>query len=830
MTDSVIVLFCTAVQPTKGTHLPMSRTALPLAVVLSLLVAVSAFAAPDATYTALRAIRPDGRTIAVNNYVFSRDVVKVTLNGKLHLLTPVEGKTSGAVFVGQGSYELTPASASERYQLSLHTNDDKLTSIADSFDSAIFLGTALVDDALKLGAPVAGAVDGTADNRWNTYIKKQKKDLHTNVHVRLLQEMVDTPTFPLFLGWVDGKKYPPAVLIVDPLGAETVRLYGGDMGGEQTAMIVSSNEKGGIWYSSRLKSELDAGKGRTALALADAENYLIDSDIDGAKMAATTTMTFTPSMPYRVLPIELTGTLRIESVEFAPAGDNPAYTAIPFIQEAQDEDPDAAVVFPAALTAGQKYLLKLKYGGKEVLQNAGDGNFVVTRRSNWYPNVGTFRDLATYELRFRTPQKFEIVAVGEQVENRVEGKDRITVWKAKNPIRVAGFNYGRFKKLEQADATSGMSFEVYTNPGTPDSIRSINEALEYIAETEGGPSNVVVNTASLAQSAMADGINTARTGNAFYGVLADKRVAITQQSQWFFGQSWPTLVYLPYVAFLNGTQRNTLGMGADMKDFVDNVGTHELAHQWWGHQVGTKSYHDEWISEGFAEFTSALVAQQTGGWGKYDDFWEKARRNILSKPRGANLSNDKAGPISQGWRMGTWRNPYAYNTIVYSKGAYVLHMLRMALQDPKGGDQVFSAMMTEFAKTYAGKSASTADFQRIVEKHAPPNVRLTNDGKMNWFFDQWVYGTDIPKHVGKFDVKEVGGGKYKITGSVTQSEVPEGFVSVVPLYVHFEKNQFVKLASVVVIGSQTKPVDFEIALPKKPQKIALSSMHDVLSR
>src|SRR5687767_1844060 len=128
----------------------MSRTALPFAVVFSLCVAVSAVAAPDATYTALRAIRPDGRTIAVNNFVFQSDVIRFTLNGKLHLLTPVEGKTSGAVFIGQGSYELTPAAASERYQLSLHANDEKLTSIGDQFDSAVFLGTALVNDALKL--------------------------------------------------------------------------------------------------------------------------------------------------------------------------------------------------------------------------------------------------------------------------------------------------------------------------------------------------------------------------------------------------------------------------------------------------------------------------------------------------------------------------------------------------------------------------------------------------------------------------------------------------------------------------------------------------------
>ena len=93
----------------------MRRPALPLAVALCLLISTAAIAAPaDPTYTALRAIQPDGRTIALNNFVYERDVLKFTLNGTLHLLTPVEGKTSGAVFTGQGSYELKPAAVAEQ--------------------------------------------------------------------------------------------------------------------------------------------------------------------------------------------------------------------------------------------------------------------------------------------------------------------------------------------------------------------------------------------------------------------------------------------------------------------------------------------------------------------------------------------------------------------------------------------------------------------------------------------------------------------------------------------------------------------------------------------
>jgi hypothetical protein len=84
--------------------------------------------------------------------------------------------------------------------------------------------------------------------------------------------------------------------------------------------------------------------------------------------------------------------------------------------------------------------------------------------------------------------------------------------------------------------------------------------------------------------AIVDGFNTARVGKAFFGPLPVKRVAITQQSQWAFGQSWPQLIYMPYLAVLSSTARVQLGI-LDANQFVNQVGPHEFAHQYWGHTV-----------------------------------------------------------------------------------------------------------------------------------------------------------------------------------------------------------------------------------------------------
>ena len=86
-------------------------------------------------YTALRSARPDGRTIAITNFAFDRDAYHFTLNGTLHLLAQVNGKSFGAVFLGQGSYTLTPATAIELDTIRSNTGDDKLTALTETFNT-----------------------------------------------------------------------------------------------------------------------------------------------------------------------------------------------------------------------------------------------------------------------------------------------------------------------------------------------------------------------------------------------------------------------------------------------------------------------------------------------------------------------------------------------------------------------------------------------------------------------------------------------------------------------------------------------------------------------
>ena len=53
-------------------------------------------------------------------------------------------------------------------------------------------------------------------------------------------------------------------------------------------------------------------------------------------------------------------------------------------------------------------------------------------------------------------------------------------------------------------------------------------------------------------------------------------------------------------------QKGLMERRAVMTDFFRG---HESSHQWWGHRVGWKSYHDQWLSEGFAEFSGLFYVQ-----------------------------------------------------------------------------------------------------------------------------------------------------------------------------------------------------------------------------
>jgi hypothetical protein len=104
---------------------------------------------------------------------------------------------------------------------------------------------------------------------------------------------------------------------------------------------------------------------------------------------------------------------------------------------------------------------------------------------------------------------------------------------------------------------------------------------------------------------------------------------------------------------------------------------------------------------------------------------------------------------------------------------------------------------------------------------------LRGNGRLDWFFDEWVYGTQVPRYHFEYQVAPAEGGKVKLHMTVTQSEVDEHFAMLVPVFADFGHGM-VRLGQFGIGGNTTRNID--ILLPSQPKKVALNAYKEILER
>lgn len=779
--------------------------------------ATGARANADPVYTRLREQGESPQDFAgeyaqVGGLVFKRDAATFTLrSGELYFLPAVEGRVTGAVFLGDGELSMTPPVEHEKRSLALFTGEPSIT---EQFSKLTLRFTDKTFEEVKASPQVKMGQGGPQAARAREIFRDNqtllRKELRTNLELRTLVDLY-TPGRPgFFLAFVGGRRYEKLIFQLNPLGIPEVSP-------EEVALASYGESDRGYWAAFHLAAEYAAGKASADedRRIYDITHHAIDGAIRGAKLSANDTLTFRALVPgSRVLPLTLFPTLRVSRARDEQGRD------LQFVQERKSEDADFGVIWPEPLEAGKSYKLTVEYEGPEAILEAGGGNYFVNpgARHTWYPNNegSQFGDRATFDMTFRYPKGKTLVGTGAPAGPEArEGDITVARWTSgETDLAVAGFNYGAFKRKAVDDKDTGYQIEFYANESLPDFLRE--------AEDEGVGS---LSTTGMADSALADAQNSTRIFNAFFGRLPYKRVAMTQQPASNFGQAWPTLIYMPLTAFMDSTQRwlMTGSSRSASNSFFRYVGPHEVAHQWWGHVVGWKSYRDQWMSEGFAEFSASLYAQAVDGPDKFVKFWDEQQQRITqARPATNDRRPYTVGPITQGYRLISGKTGAAYQFLVYPKGAYVLHMLRMMMWDRKTGDARFVAMMQDFIKTHFNKDVSTEDFKRAVEKHMTPEMDLDGNGRMDWYFNQWVYGSEVPSYKMEYAINGD-----TVTGRITQSGVSDGFHMIVPIYVDMGKG-WVRLASARLRGNATLDLG-EIKLPAPPKKLALAANKDVLA-
>jgi Peptidase family M1 domain len=761
-------------------------------------------------YQQLRGLLPGGEVIAVHHLELKRDAAVFTLeNGDISFYGEVNGKVTGAVFRGQGHLHLTPPTLEERHNLRILNHSEEFD---EDFDQVVMRFTD--ETAAELHQAGAGK-GGDSKPLIQSAIELhnfQRLKLFENIDLRVLEDVLSPANGGFFLAAMHGKKNPHLIFTLDPDGARHVA--------PEEVSLLALNDWGETYLCA-----FSSGEGHVhARSRSDSGAYRIDrEDLDttieksGFLTGAATLHVVAQQEGVAAMRLSLFPSLRVSNVSTASG------EAMDYVQEKKEEDADFGVILPHPLKKGEDVSVRITYGGKDVVTNEGNANYYPTARESWYPNAARgLGDYATYHMLFHVPKGLNLIATGTRVNETSDGKITTSEWKTDVPLPVVGFNLGRFTMKEGVLTNKlgdNLTIDAYANTTPPDEFANMGEA-----------SLGNFNAPGMLPQQLSEGQAAAQIYTNYFGELPFAKVALTQQFACDYGQSWPMLVYLPICGFLDTTQQHFMGLHPE--DMYWKVVTaHEVAHQWWGQTVGFRSYRDQWMSEGFADTSAAMFLQATRTKNNdFRDFW-KQQRKLITEKNAQGFRPIDVGPVTMGFRLATEKTGWnVYQDLVYPKGAYILHMIRMMMWQPSDGDARFREMMHDFVATYRLQVATTEDFKAMVEKHMTAEMDMEGTHTMDWFFREYVYGTDLPTYHLESQITPADDGKVSLHLKIVQSGVTDNFRNIVPIYLELQDGRISRLGSVRMNGNSA--ADRTVQLPKPPapiKKVWINYNYDVLS-
>jgi hypothetical protein len=783
---------------------------------------------PRELYDALNALRIDPAAtyrLEPENRVSLRrgDATLLFDEGKLAFFFALDGRITGAVFSGRGHALAAPRDPVEKQQMARFLNAAVLD---EDFTSAYmrFTGETAQELLSELRAAKAPAEsDDAFASRWNEIAAQ----FNPGQSLRMLDALLTESPKPYFYAGVDGTVTGPFDIFYDLQREEPFRLgQPRHASGRNTGPSYYD-----VWVSYALPG--DAGGSAAFRAL----NYAIDTTIEANRqLEATATVEFAAiSGGERLLPFALARSLTVDGVTDGQGA------SVSFFQTESWGAPvnseggadSLCVVLPQAISATQHFRLQFHYHGN-VISDAGNGVLVVQARDSWYPHLGDAADFADYELTMRWPRKMQLVATGTKMDERIDGDTRVGHWRSEHPIPVAGFNLGEYASSSVTE--SGYSVDIYANRELEQALRNrlqpppnaldrsavgrIGNADRAKIFGEGISPEAPPRPADALKDLGNEIANSVRFYETFSGPFPFHTLSVSQIPG-SFGQGWPGLLYLSTYAYLSPDAQRQAGLSAaGQEHFTQLVPFHEVAHQWWGNVVGWSSYRDQWIDEAIASYLALMFADSH----KYPDHplhvWlERFRKALLAKPDNGDEAAAETGALTLGSRLNSSKAPLDYDVMIYSKGSWVIHMLREMLRQPKAQnpDARFVLLLQTLASKYAYRALSTADLQKEVEAVMTPSMDLEGGHSMEWFFDEWIRGTGIPRYHVEFTSHAMGKG-FLVKGTLTQTGVPRSFIAPVPIYATSAMGHPIYLGTVTAESAKTA---FHFIAPTQPHKLLI---------
>jgi len=755
-----------------------------LLVLLSVIVTASDTAADFATRVReIKALAPLPDQIArVDQLVLRRDAAELTfVAGTMYLLSPVGGRTVAAVFRGTARIKLTPPHAVERDALERALESETLD---DSLTEVMLLFSDSTRDQLRGLTFGAGNVPGDLTGAVRDFIHDLQGDgdrLNPGVLTSLLN---DTPD-GFFLARLKRLRGSPLLLVYDPALVEALQLFrptSGMVRLEKWSIVTQFPPAAPLPGSTAMWRF----RHRMAVPRYQLEVWL--KPTPGADLSFSARATF-PVVAQEAagpwLRFGLDPELLVDSARWSDG-------TVAQTSKAKD-DFDLWVRAPRRFAAGDSLVLTVFYQG-DLIDRYSDW-FFIDPGADWFPGNRQGNDESMFDVTYHSPAWYPIVSIGDRTDSTVDGKVQTTRWLTKRPTPFARFNLGLFKTFH-AQYEDAPPIDVLISDEAHRAMRDALRAQGYMMATQRNMSQVVA----------ADISNSLKWFTNAFGPPLYDHFYVTE-IPYSEGVSFPGLIDLSWSTF-----QNTATDGFD-----EFFRAHEVAHQWWGNGVRPASYRDAWLAEGVASFCGLWYLQSIKKENQqYFKFLDSYAQDIKD--------NRAAGPTWLGYRTiagvtSTGKRGYQYQALVYEKGAWVLHMLRMMMLDlSTAKDDRFSAMLRDYHDLYAGRSATTDEFRAVVEKHV--------GAPMNWFFDQWVMGTALPTYHVAWKSEPTDDGRQRVRFRVTQEGVPADFQAWVLVSAELGQNRFAHFR-LRINGAQSEYLS--PVLPSAPKDVTFNALRSVLA-
>ena len=320
----------------------------------------------------------------------------------------------------------------------------------------------------------------------------------------------------------------------------------------------------------------------------------------------------------------------------------------------------------------------------------------------WFPSHNLPLDRAMATMRVAVPLGFTVVAAGELQPLETEGISEIFTWVNQQPTARFPVTVARYYR-QQFDKMIPMTFFV---------TEDFKGDLEPVADVVG---NLI----------------------GYYKEL-------------YGSNTGPQRLNLVEVGNVNLPDAEAPGLMLLESDVLKSLSSmlfeaaRRTAFHWWATEIFPATSGDVWLSDAFATYAALSYLEKENP----DQYEAQLARLAIDA-----LKYEERAPISTGLDLGAGTPPY--QSIVESKGAWVLYMLRQLI-----GNDVFSQLFTDWFGRVRTRTADTADFLQFVNQRTGDDYR--------WFFTQWVDSTGVPEFDVQYRVLKRTAGGFVVRGQIKQ--------------------------------------------------------------